>query len=59
MKLDQRKDYSHFTAFDRFQIDGLHRPMKPRPRPYPWLETAGWTIGTAALVWLLLRIGGL
>lgn len=65
MKLDQRKSYDHFTAFDRFQIDGLHRPhRKPVPLPIPTEEInydrfwrgIAWGFALGVPIWIVAAV---
>jgi hypothetical protein len=49
------------TRRDRFEVDAIYPPFPRRPRPIDLealLQSAAWTIGGAALVWLLLKAGG-
>jgi hypothetical protein len=46
---------------DRFEVSAVYPPMPRRPRPInleALLQSAAWTIGGGALVWLLLKAGG-
>ena len=57
------RPHGGYSRLDRFQVDGLHPPMRRRsPRPsFVSSELAhliSWTVATVALVGLLMKAGG-